>query len=229
MQAPNWIDLPPEIFFQVVECLPNNFADLLAAAGVCCNWRENVMASQALMQNVSVKFSKAGPLKSGNAMPRCAHALKRAQETSGRITLPVPKILLALQDAGNIDSTVAIAKIHDWRGNPSRALRFWKHAAKNGIAEGQFRIGEAFYQGEGDMGRDAEEALMWLQRAAKNPHSTQPILAASATILGYLHMDGEGTKTDNLLATKWFAIGKEHGNKEAEKTLGWMWNTGQFG
>jgi len=37
------------------------------------------------------------------------------------------------------------------------------------------------------------------------------------------------SQVDNIQATKWFAVGKAAGNKEAEKTLGWMWNTGQFG
>ena len=82
---------------------------------------------------------------------------------------------------------------------------------------------------ETERGWGMRQALLWLQRAAKNPECSVEHLSIAATMLGYLHMDGDGTKMDNIQATKWFAVGKANGNKEAEKTLGWMWNTGQFG
>jgi hypothetical protein len=49
-----------------------------------------------------------------------------------------------------------------------------------------------------------------------------------ASVLGW-RFAALPSQVDNIQATKWFAVGKAAGNKEAEKTLGWMWNTGQFG
>jgi TPR repeat protein len=50
----------------------------------------------------------------------------------------------------------------------------------------------------------------------------------AAVIIGFLHLDGEGTQPCNVTAVKWFKLAAEHGNKEADKTLGWLYNTGQY-
>jgi len=47
-------------------------------------------------------------------------------------------------------------------------------------------------------------------------------------MLGYLCLDGEGTKLDYTEATRYFKLAISNGNLEAERTLGWMFNTGQF-
>lgn len=54
-------------------------------------------------------------------------------------------------------------------------------------------------------------------------------LAHACLILGYLHMDGEGTRRDNGIAVRHMRAAAELGNPEAQTTLGWMYNTGQFG
>lgn len=41
-------------------------------------------------------------------------------------------------------------------------------------------------------------------------------------------LSGEGTQPCNVTAVKWFKLAAEHGNKEADKTLGWLYNTGQY-
>merc|ERR1712070_687737 len=114
----------------------------------------------------------------------------------------------------------AMAKVLELHGRHNRAMSFWKKAAKAGSVQGQFRLGEAFYRGEGDLRQDAEEAIVWLHRCIKHPKidapENQELLASAATILGYIYMDGEGTSVDNIQATKWFAVGKANGNKEAE-------------
>jgi TPR repeat protein len=51
----------------------------------------------------------------------------------------------------------------------------------------------------------------------------------ASLILGYLHMDGEGTKRDNEVALQHMRAAADHGSDEAKSTLGWMYNTGQFG
>jgi TPR repeat protein len=46
--------------------------------------------------------------------------------------------------------------------------------------------------------------------------------------MGYLFQDGEGTQACNVTAVKWFRVASSNGNVEATKTLGWLYNTGQY-
>jgi uncharacterized protein len=71
-----------------------------------------------------------------------------------------------------------------------------------------------------------------LKEAAPREHVQERIQQQQAQahlILGYLFMDGEGTKQDLGEAVKHMRAAAERGNEEAETTLGWMYNTGQFG
>lgn len=54
-------------------------------------------------------------------------------------------------------------------------------------------------------------------------------VARASLLLGYLHMDGEGTKASNLEAVRHMRRAALLGDEEAHRTLGWMYNTGQFG
>jgi TPR repeat protein len=71
--------------------------------------------------------------------------------------LPVPRILHVAAAAGNVEGTLAIARMHEMRGDIDKAVGQWKLAAKANSAQAQFRIGELFYQGNTDLGRDSEE------------------------------------------------------------------------
>lgn len=55
------------------------------------------------------------------------------------------------------------------------------------------------------------------------------MLVDALLMLGYLHLDGEGTKRDNKEAVVALRRAAELGSDEARRTLGWMYNTGQFG
>jgi TPR repeat protein len=55
------------------------------------------------------------------------------------------------------------------------------------------------------------------------------MLMDALLMLGYLHLDGEGTKRDNMEAVSAMRRASELGSDEARRTLGWMYNTGQFG
>jgi len=134
-----------------------------------------------------IRFQQSSQMHaSGTLVP----AVKRGRAER----LPVPRLLQSAAAAGNVEGLIAIARMYEMRGNLVGAVSQWKAAAKAGSAQAQFRIGELFYQGNTDLGRDSEEALLWLQRAAKNPECSQEHLSVAATMLGYLHMDGDGCK-----------------------------------
>lgn len=122
------------------------------------------------------------------------------------------------------------------------------------------------------MASDAQDALLWLSRAAKavlaadvagesignmstanliarrsllgeagSGHaqhasfstacsiSEREVLAKAALLLGFLHLDGEATKFNAGEALKWFKIALLHDCSEAERIIGTLFNTGQYG
>lgn len=54
-------------------------------------------------------------------------------------------------------------------------------------------------------------------------------VARASLLLGFRPMDGEGTNTSNLEAVRHMRRAALLGDEEAHRTLGWMYNTGQFG
>ena len=48
-----------------------------------------------------------------------------------------------------------------------------------------------------------------------------PMLARSAVVLGYLFLDGEGTKADQGEACRLFRLAAACGSREGERVLGW--------
>ena len=132
--------------------------------------------------------------------------------------------------AKNISALECLGELRDHQGDHARAHKAWKKAAVLGSAVGQFKLGEIFYRGLGNHGVDGEEALFWLSKAVKNaraPLATED-LSTAACIMGYLFQDGEGTQACNVTAVKWFRVASSNGNVEATKTLGWLYNTGQY-
>eukprot|EP00892_Ulva_mutabilis_P012297 jgi/Ulvmu1/943/UM102_0026.1 len=66
-------------------------------------------------------------------------------------------------------------------------------------------------------------------RQRRSNSAVQEQVARASLLLGYLHMDGEGTKASNLEAVRHMRRAALLGDEEAHRTLGWMYNTGQFG
>lgn len=54
------------------------------------------------------------------------------------------------------------------------------------------------------------------------------LLLQASLLLGYLHLDGEGTKADVATAIRWFRLAERHGCRVAGRVLGSLYNTGQF-
>ncbi|KAI8463773.1 MAG: hypothetical protein J3K34DRAFT_494207 [Monoraphidium minutum] len=54
------------------------------------------------------------------------------------------------------------------------------------------------------------------------------VLREASLVLGYLHFDGEGAAQDATRAAALFRAAAAAGCQEAAKTLGWIYNTGQF-
>ena len=143
----------------------------------------------------------------------------------------VPVLLeCACELAKNVSALECLGELRDHQGDHARAHKAWKKAAVLGSGVGQFKLGETFYRGLGNHGVDGEEALFWLTKAVKNARCPLAVedLSTAACIMGYLFQDGEGTQACNVTAVKWFRVASSNGNVEATKTLGWLYNTGQY-
>jgi len=57
----------------------------------------------------------------------------------------------------------------------------------------------------------------------------EQVLAKAALLLGFLHLDGEATKFDAAEALKWFKVALLNDCAEAERIIGTLFNTGQYG
>ena len=68
-----------------------------------------------------------------------------------------------------------------------------------------------------------------MPRLTPESEALRRMLVDALLMLGYLHLDGEGTKRDNKEAVVVMRRAAELGSDEARRQLGWMYNTGQFG
>ena len=75
--------------------------------------------------------------------------------------------------------------------------------------------------------QDTTQAVLYLQKAVRNTSAERHDIAVAATLLGFSHLDGP--TSSNSTAVQWFKVAAENGSVTAEETLGWMYNTGQFG
>jgi TPR repeat protein len=79
-------------------------------------------------------------------------------------------------------------------------------------AEAQFRLGYAYYAGNG-VEKDAEKTVYWLTKAAEQGH------ARAQAVLGFYYKNGEGVAKDLGKAVYWHTKAAEQGHAKAQETL----------
>ena len=238
--------LPPELLSKVLWHLPRTASVANALCGVCAEWRAAILDEEAYLRAIHFRLDANQPFRGMDTVRGAvahrrtwAHRRRGAGDDSAA-TAPeddavagarVPEILVrAARTGANVTALETLGALREAQGDHAGAYKAWKRSAALGSSLGQFKLGEIFYRGLGNQGVDGEEALFWLSKAVKN--QTAPLssesMATAAGIMGFLHLDGEGTQACNVTAVKWFKIAAEHGNREADKTLGWLYNTGQY-
>eukprot|EP00227_Mantoniella_beaufortii_P020463 CAMPEP_0197587354 /NCGR_PEP_ID=MMETSP1326-20131121/9009_1 /TAXON_ID=1155430 /ORGANISM="Genus nov. species nov., Strain RCC2288" /LENGTH=260 /DNA_ID=CAMNT_0043152073 /DNA_START=62 /DNA_END=844 /DNA_ORIENTATION=- len=234
-EATTTIDiLPAEILYKVLSLLPTNAATANSLASVCTTWRQAILSDALYLHEVRFKLNVNQPFRGldlEQLIPGWKHAVENFNLSPFHKRFndrDFPKVLSAAAAAANVTALETLAALKEVQGDGTGSYKHWKKAAVLGSARGQFKIGESFYKGSGTQGVDGEEALFWLTRAVKNPALPPELLATAAGIMGFLHLDGEGTQANNVTAVKWFKVAAEAGNLEATKTLGWLYNTGQY-
>lgn len=94
-----------------------------------------------------------------------------------------------------------------------------KAAAERGDALAQFRLGGAYFKGEG-VPQDVAQAAVWFERAAGAG------VVQAQDLIGNLYRLGQGVRKDHAEAAKWFRQAAEGGIDDAQFYMGLAYQTG---
>ncbi len=100
------------------------------------------------------------------------------------------------------------------------AFKWYQLAAGQGTANGQLRLGNMFYRGDG-VAQDYNAAFKWYELAAEQGYY------AAQFNLGVMYEEGLGVTQDYKAAVKWYQLAAEQGAADAQLSLGLMYATGQ--
>ena len=131
--------------------------------------------------------------------------------------------LLSLAEQGDIIAQLTIGQLYfEGNGVPkdySKAMKWYRLAAKEGNSEAQFRIGVMYDYGYG-FSSDETAAMKWYQMAAQQGHPK-----AHFTI-GYRYKNGRGVPQNYAEAMKWYESASELGDDEAPLHIALMYEHG---
>jgi uncharacterized protein len=111
-------------------------------------------------------------------------------------------------------------------GGPERtnnlveAIKWFRKAAEQGVAEAQFNLGCAYANGKG-VTKDADKALKWFRKAAEQGDPS------AQCRLGLCYDKGEGVTKDKIEAIKWYRKAAIQGLAEAQYDLGISYDHGR--
>ena len=105
--------------------------------------------------------------------------------------------------------------------NAAEAIKWYRRAAEQGVAEASFNLGVIYGTGDGVPENDAE-AFKWYRRAAEGG------LAVAQLKLGLIYALGdEGVPENDAEAFKWYRRAAEQGDARAQYFLGVAYYLGQ--
>jgi TPR repeat protein len=102
--------------------------------------------------------------------------------------------------------------VPDGPGDYEEAVRWYRKAADQGHAVGQWCLGIAYENGDGVI-KDPAEAARWYLKAAEQGH------AAAQWYLGDLYESGEGVDQDSAEAVRWYRRSADGGNSTGQSRL----------
>jgi TPR repeat protein len=108
-------------------------------------------------------------------------------------------------------------------GASAQGIAQLERQAQAGNAAAQYKLAEAYYQGDG-VAADPAEGLMWLQKSATKGYSKAEFRLADNYRTGR-----GGTAKDDRQAFYWFRKAAEHGNPTAQAIVGINYKYGESG
>jgi hypothetical protein len=126
------------------------------------------------------------------------------------------RLLEPLARAGNPQAQSRLALLyyhgHGVRESDALALQWFERAARQGLAEAQFHLGNMYAYGLADLPADTDAnrlAAQWYFEAARQGH------ADAQYSLGILFLTGSGVAQDANVARKWIARAAAQGHADA--------------
>jgi TPR repeat protein len=133
--------------------------------------------------------------------------------------LPLEK-KLTLAKAGDEEAQIAVAQAYE-KGigtDPSKveAAKWYRAAAQQGNAEGQFRLARLVHEGGEGLKKSPEIAVQLYKNAADQGH------ALAQNWLGYCHQRGIGVAANDATAVEWYTKAADQGLAIGQNNLGLM-------
>jgi len=135
-------------------------------------------------------------------------------------------LLKTSADAGHAPSQSLLAYILDQAEFNEEAVAYYRKAAAQGDADGEYGLGSMYGTGEG-VKRDPAEARMWITRAAERGHAAAINSLAHAYIEGELAIDE--TQRNGAEALRWIRLAAESNYLPAMERLAAAYRTGAYG
>lgn len=135
-------------------------------------------------------------------------------------------LLRKAADAGHAPAQVLLAQILDQAEFDREAVDYFRKAASQGDADGEFGLGTMYAGGEG-VARDAQEALRWYRLAAGRGHERAILVLALAYLRGDLGLTDR--RRDDAQARQWIRAAAEKGDAQAMQGLASALRSGDFG
>ena len=110
----------------------------------------------------------------------------------------------------------------DRRGDHAGAARWYRLAARQGLAEAQNNLGVMLKDGQG-VARDEREAAEWFLKAARQGY------ALAQSNLGWMYQAGLGVEQDYRQARHWYLEAARQGHAAAQNNLGRLYRDGLGG
>lgn len=98
------------------------------------------------------------------------------------------------------------------KSNYDEAARWYRKSAEQGLAAGQYHLGDCYAKNKGVTG-DPVEALKWYRKAADQGY------APAQSILGSWCASGQSVPKDVVEAHKWLSLASQQGDESAKRIL----------
>lgn len=135
-------------------------------------------------------------------------------------------LLRKAADEGHAPAQVMLAQILDKAEFDKEAIEYFRKAALQGNADGEFGLGTMYAGGEG-VSRDTQEALRWYRLAAGRGHDRAILVLALAYLGGNLGLTDR--RRDDAQARLWIRTVAETGNIQGMEGLAAALRSGDFG
>jgi TPR repeat protein len=156
-----------------------------------------ILAAYFALRNSSAPQSKVGaaPTNDGGTGPQQTNA---------------PSQATAAQTSAGADGK-------DWTSQSSDAV---EAAAKLGVIDAEYELGDRYYSGRNGESQDYEQALRWFHQVADHGD------ARAQNQMGNIYSEGLGVKQDFAQAFDWYRKAAEQGSPQAQTSIGVMYDSG---